>query len=78
MGDDGDYFFIDQILDHRPDKTRKKNKQQFLIRWEGYGSEHDSWEPEEEIKKSEEGETLNHYWEYVRNTAPHRIPTAVP
>jgi hypothetical protein len=35
------YFEVEDILD-----SRQRGKQiEYLIRWEGYGHEHDSWEP---------------------------------
>ena len=34
-------YEIEKILDHR----LFRNQRQFLIRWQGYGPEHDTWEP---------------------------------
>ena len=36
-------FTVDRILAHRDDASGRK----FKVRWEGYGPEHDSWEPTE-------------------------------
>ena len=38
-----DEFLIDKILDARG--PARSSKQEFLIRWKGYGREHDSWQP---------------------------------
>jgi hypothetical protein len=43
-------FSIDAILQHR-DGT--KGKRQYLIKWAGYGPEHNSWEPESEIRRTD-------------------------
>ena len=40
-----DEFEVDHILAHR---TQGKQRQ-YLVRWLGYGPEHDSWEPERNI-----------------------------
>lgn len=60
-------FNIERILDHRITRKSKSKKvfRQYLIRWEGYGAEYDTWEPEENIEVSEEGMTLARYWEYL-------------
>lgn len=36
-----DVYAVDKILAERT----KRRKKEYLIRWEGYGSEHDTWEP---------------------------------
>ena len=54
-------FEVDRILDHRHCKLRRKgNKREFLVRWLGYGPEHNSWEPEENLQGCRE--TLGNYW----------------
>lgn len=60
-------YGIDRILDHRIIRHGRSRigKRQYLIRWEGYGAEYDTWEPEENIEVSEEGQTLERYWEYL-------------
>jgi len=40
-----DVFEVDAILDHRG----SVKKTEFLIRWKGYGSKHDTWEPRSNI-----------------------------
>ena len=39
------YFVVEKILDH--DRLKKRGvKYKFLVRWQGYSAEHDTWEPE--------------------------------
>ena len=41
---DQEEFVIESILDHRGDRTRRKTME-FKVRWAGFDSTHDSWEP---------------------------------
>ena len=40
-------FFIDKILDQR----RRGRRHQYLVRWHGYGQEHDRWLPASELQE---------------------------
>ena len=59
-------FTVDRILDHR-DGSGKILKE-FLIRWEGYGPEHDSWEPEANLL---DPQLVQDYWDYVASREQH-------
>ena len=44
-----DMFLIDRILRSR----ERRGRSEFLVRWLGYGSDYDSWEPEAGLKKTD-------------------------
>jgi hypothetical protein len=56
----GEMFFIDTILDHRVKSSGRTLLRQYLIKWKGFGSEHNSWEPEEAVNHTE---FYTDYWE---------------
>ncbi|XP_051953565.1 chromodomain Y-like protein 2 [Xyrauchen texanus] len=47
----GDLYEVERIVDRR---KNKKGKWEYLIRWKGYGSKEDSWEPEHHLLHCEE------------------------
>ena len=49
--DDTPQYGVERLLNHRL-KKGCKNKLEFLVRWEGYGPESDSWEPRVNIEGS--------------------------
>ncbi len=56
-------YTADRILDHKAVRRgRRKNMKEFLVRWEGYGPEHDTWEPEACLLDKSLVQT---YWDYV-------------
>ena len=58
-------YDVERILDDRTTKKRGGNgtchARQFLVRWVGYGPEHDTWEPEDNLENCQE--TLRFYLE---------------
>ena len=46
---DNEEYVIAQILNHRGKFTNKKQLE-FLVQWDGYGPEYDSWEPWSELR----------------------------
>ena len=57
------YFMIECILDHRIHKRGRTTYMEYLVKWQDYGPEHNSWEPESSLSGSELGQTLLHYWD---------------
>ncbi|XP_019751374.1 chromodomain Y-like protein 2 isoform X1 [Hippocampus comes] len=47
----GDLYEVEHIVDRR---RNKKGKWEYLIRWKGYGSKEDTWEPENHLLHCEE------------------------
>uniref|UniRef100_A0A8C5R6D2 Chromodomain Y-like protein 2 n=1 Tax=Leptobrachium leishanense TaxID=445787 RepID=A0A8C5R6D2_9ANUR len=47
----GDLYEVERIVDKR---KNKKGKWEYLIRWKGYGSNEDTWEPENHLLHCEE------------------------
>jgi hypothetical protein len=46
---------------------QKRPQRQYLVKWEGYGPEHNSWEPETHLVRCEEA--IAEYWK-EREDAP--------
>jgi len=59
--DDGDIFEVEAILKHRERKFRNRERTQYRIKWKGYGDEHNTWEPAENLSGS--AELVAKYWE---------------
>ena len=53
---------VQQILDHRQEDRKSKS---YLVRWTGYGSEHDTWEPEAALQNCRT--TVQAYWDERRH-----------
>jgi hypothetical protein len=45
-------YDVEQILDHRDKKDGRKTAKEYLIKWKGYSPEHNTWETEENVKKT--------------------------
>ena len=54
-------YEVEEVLEHRPLKQNRQNTWQFLIKWTGYGHEHNSWEPYSNIANPDI--TLQPYWD---------------
>ena len=71
--DGGQWFAIESVLDHRVVRRGRKETREYQIRWQGYGPDHDSWEPEDCVAPSEMGETLRRYWNYLGKPLPEEL-----
>jgi len=45
-------FVLHRVIGHKGDKTRRKTME-FLVQWEGFGPESDSWEPYANLRDTE-------------------------
>jgi hypothetical protein len=55
-------FEVETILDHRERRYgRSEPRREFLISWQGYGQEHNTWEPEKNLEHC--SEVLQEYWD---------------
>lgn len=59
-------FLVEQILAHRGNFERKSGLE-FKVRWQGYGPEHDTWEPWSELRNN----TALHDYLRSKNLARH-------
>jgi transposase InsO family protein len=56
-------FVIDKIVDHR----KRGRSYQYLVRWQGYGPENNTWEPQRALDDTEAFET---YWRSIGYEPP--------
>ncbi len=59
-------YVVEGILKHRVVGQGKQANKQYLVKWEGYGPEHNSWEPEAHLLRCEEA--LKEYWHDRQHT----------
>ncbi|CCG80806.1 Chromo domain-containing protein [Taphrina deformans PYCC 5710] len=57
--EDEDVYVVEQIIRHR--RSKKARSFEYLVRWEGYGSEDDTWEPHDNIAESASA-LVDTYW----------------
>lgn len=55
-------YTVDKILDHRGSEA----KREYLVRWQGFGPESDTWEP---VRMFDDTSTITAYWERRKGTA---------
>ena len=48
-GADSDVYKVESLLD----KRKRGRRVEYLVKWEGYGNEHNTWEPESNIRDSD-------------------------
>jgi hypothetical protein len=60
FSDDGSpYYEVEAVLKHREHKRGNRTVKQYLIKWAGYGHEHNTWEPERHLNQA----CLDEYWQ---------------
>ena len=65
--DDEPEYEVEHILSHRVVKRGRNRKYEYLIKWTGYGPEHNSWEPEVNLRGAQK--VLEEYWGVVGQSA---------
>jgi hypothetical protein len=63
-------YEVEQVLDHRLRKYGKRERAEYLIKWKGYGHEHNTWEPERNLTNA--SDVLQNFLSRVRPAAPQR------
>ena len=61
LEDDELSFDVERVLTHEVRGSRTRPQKFYLIKWLGYGLEHNSWEPEKNLSS----EVLKEYWDTV-------------
>lgn len=59
------YFEVEEVLSHKEVRSGKRMVKRFLIKWVGYGPEHNTWEPECNLNAA----ALKSYWDRVNADA---------
>nr|XP_023992712.1 chromodomain Y-like protein 2 [Salvelinus alpinus] len=67
----GDLYEVERIMDKR---RNKKGKWEYLIRWKGYGSKEDTWEPEHHLLHCEEFIDGLHLHTQHKRPKPPKLP----
>jgi len=57
---DNQHEYVVQMIHAHRDTGRGKKSRQYLVRWEGYGPEHDTWEPLSCLTNS--ADSIDEYW----------------
>ena len=53
-------YEVDSILDHQIDKDKGETHFKYLVHWRGSGSDHNSWEPDVNLKNAPQ--IVQSYW----------------
>ena len=56
-------YTVDRVLDHRDRWRGRKSVREYLIRWTGYGPEHNTWEPQSNMAGATEA--IAAYWDLI-------------
>ena len=70
-------YEVVMILAHRDTVYRKKSVRQYFVQWVGYGSEHNTWEPESELLRKC-STLITAYWAIVKGQPQHGISCLIP
>jgi hypothetical protein len=64
-------YEVDRILAHRFIKRGKRRLLEFLVAWQNYGPEHNSWGPERNLKNAKT--SIAEYWQRTGRTGPQLV-----
>lgn len=59
--EDEPLYRVDKLLDHRVKSIGKRKVTEFFVKWQGYDSAHNSWEPESNLLTCDE--LIKEYWQ---------------
>ena len=75
------YYMVEAIVDHQDISVRGrggKTRREFLVKWEGYDSRHNTWEPEASLRQSLPlAEAIEDYERKLAIKARHPKPTPI-
>ena len=60
-------YFVDEIVDHRMRKHRRRTTKEYLVFWEGYPTHEATWEPEDSLQNAQE--KLAEYYGRIEDNA---------
>ena len=66
-------FQLERILDHKSIRIGRKTQREYLVKWHGHASDHNSWVPESSLVSTSE-EVLRAYWDYIGYEPPAIFP----
>ena len=68
-------YEVDRILDHKDKSARSQGTtREYLVKWVGYGPEHNTWEPEVNLLNCQD--SLKKYWATIESSAS-KVPEKV-
>jgi hypothetical protein len=74
--DDTLVYEVEALLDHRDKRTRSRVlTREYLVKWTGYGPEHNTWEPERNLDNC--AQRLTEYWRLRAVMQQQRAPKGV-